>query len=307
MSESLISIIVPVYNGKSSIEECVASIAAQTYGNIELIIVNDGSTDGTGAILDELASRYPKLKIIVRHTANEGVSAARNTGIDLATGEYIAFLDADDTYLPDAMDYLLQLIGTDSDIAIAQFDDLHAEERRITPEEAVESTLYQHPGFHEGPWAKLFRRSIFSSGLRFAPNRRYEDMEVCPDLYMQARLIAHSGKKVYNYTSNPHSFINNWSPARLDALWAVDSISSKWGERFPSACRHRSFSANFNIFNLASIYGEQSVAERCWKRIRQMRWAIIIDRQSRIRNRLSAIGSYLGKRFASTAVKILLH
>lgn len=303
MNKPLISIIVPVYNGEATIEECVASISLQTYGNIELIIIDDGSDDNTASIIEMLSLRFDNINIKTANTVRRGVSAARNLGIDMAKGEYIAFLDADDTYLPDAMEYLFSQMKVAVDITVAQFEEFPLGEHIITSEEAVEATLYQHAGFHESPCAKLFRRTIFDSGIRFAEGRRYEDMEICPDLYMRAREIAISGRKVYNYTKNPLSFINNWSPGRLDALWAVDSISAKWGHRFPGGCRHRNFSASFNIFNLACGNGEKLVADRCWERIRQMRLAIISDRRSRTRNRLSAIGSYLGKHLTSTAVR----
>lgn len=306
MKEPLISIIVPAYNAESTIEACIASVAAQTYRNIELIIVNDGSTDATAERIAATADKYPDLNIVSLGTAHIGVSGARNEGLNNAKGELIAFLDADDSYLPDAMEFLLSLmITTDADIAIAQYNACSIDKEVLTATEAVENTLYQKQGFHESPCAKLYRRHIFD-GLRFASGRRYEDMELCPDVLMKARKVAVSGRKIYNYTDNPDSFINNWTPARLDALWATASITDKWGERFPGGCRHRRFSACFNIFNLASMHGDKRVADECWTEIRRLRSSVLRDARSRRRNRLAAAASYIGKKPMQMLIRTLL-
>lgn len=309
MKSPLISIIVPAYNAEAFLGNCIDSVSAQKDVAMELIIIDDGSTDATPQIIAEAKIRHPKLLIKTHRTANVGVSEARNIGIGMAEGDYIAFLDADDSYVPDAMQYLLCKIQSESDIdiVIAQFRDLDGQlgESILTGAEAVENTLYQHPGYHEGPWAKLYRRSIFDSGVRFAAGRRYEDMEVCPDFYMQARRILFCGHKVYNYTENPQSFINTWTPARLDALWATESIAAKWSKRFPGACRNRRFSACFNIFNLACANNEKAVADKCWNEIRALRRSIITDHRARLRNRLAAIASYLGKRPSALLIRTL--
>lgn len=91
----MVSIIVPIYNGEDHMDRCVASVLGQTYSNIELILVNDGSTDGTGALCDRWAAKDSRVRVI--HQKNAGVSAARNAGLNAATGAYIGFVDADDT------------------------------------------------------------------------------------------------------------------------------------------------------------------------------------------------------------------
>ena len=94
---NLVSIIVPVYNCKPYLEDCIQSVLAQDYGNLELLLIDDGSTDGSGQICDQYAY-YDKLRVI--HQKNQGVSATRNTGIRLASGDLILFLDSDDTIEP---------------------------------------------------------------------------------------------------------------------------------------------------------------------------------------------------------------
>lgn len=304
----LISIIVPVFNGAATIGSCIASVASQTYRNIELIIVNDGSTDTTAEEINKATATFSDLDIECINTKRSGVSAARNAGLENAKGALVAFLDADDTYLPDAMAVLHNAMRSyNAQIAIAQYNDClpDTDIRCYLPEKAVENTLYQKKGFHESPCAKLFEKNIFANGLRFAEGRRYEDMEICPNTYLAAKCIALCGKKVYNYTENPNSFINNWSDDRLDALWATQSITSKWGSKFPGACRHRRFSACFNIFNLACAHRETAVADKCWHEIRLLRKEIITDRRSRLRNRLAAIASFMGQRATSFLIRNL--
>lgn len=305
MKEPLVSIIVPALNAESTIGACIASVASQTYRNIELIIINDGSSDNTASIIEEVALNLPNISLSTYNTVGIGVSEARNKGLSVAKGKYIAFLDADDTYLPDAIEYLANLMRDDIDITVAQYNELGLPPIVVTAREAVESTLYQRPGFHESPCAKLYRSHLFKSGVRFAPGHRYEDMEMCPDIYMQARNIAISGKKVYNYTNNPDSFINTWTPARLDALWATASITAKWGRYFPGACRNRRFSACFNIFNLACSKKEDGIAAECWSELRRMRGAIICDRNCRIRNRSAALGTFIGSRLTAVIIRCL--
>lgn len=105
-----ISVIVPVYNVEAYLERCVESILQQTYANFELILINDGSTDSSGVICDNLASQHENIK--VHHLENAGVSNARNTGIKLATGAWITFIDSDDFV---TKDYLEILIGAVDD------------------------------------------------------------------------------------------------------------------------------------------------------------------------------------------------
>lgn len=116
-SSPLISIIVPVYNVEPYVSKCLESILRQTYQNIEIIIIDDGSTDGGSDICDAYAHKDKRIKVI--HQSNEGVSGARNVGLRIAKGEFIGFVDSDDWIEADMYEYLLQNIQQqDADIAI---------------------------------------------------------------------------------------------------------------------------------------------------------------------------------------------
>ena len=117
MDNSLVSIVVPIYNVEKYIEKLICSVVAQTYSNFELILIDDGSPDESGKICDQYANKDPRIKII--HKDNEGVSAARNDGIKIAKGKYITFIDGDDWIEPDFTAYMLNLIeNKDSDMAM---------------------------------------------------------------------------------------------------------------------------------------------------------------------------------------------
>lgn len=121
MSERpLVSVIVPVYNAESCIEECIASILAQTHGNLEVLVVDDGSVDGSSVVLRGIVARDDRVKLFIKE--NGGVSSARNLGLDNASGSFVAFVDADDTVEPNMIEALLSAcIETGSDVACCDF------------------------------------------------------------------------------------------------------------------------------------------------------------------------------------------
>lgn len=308
MSKPVISVVVPVHNAGRTLDACVASVASQGDCVRELILVDDASTDGSAALIAGYAARYPRLRVISLKSAARGVSEARNTGIYAAAGEYIAFLDDDDEYMPGAFAALLGLFDRfpGADIAVGQFRQgaYAGADTALDPREAVEATLYQRPGFHESAWGKLYRRSLFDGDTLFAPGRRYEDLEQCPRIYARARAVAFTAARVYRYKPREGSFLATWSPARADALWAVDTIAGTFGGECPGAARSRRFSAYFNLFNLAAANSNDEMVRRCWTELKKMRAAVLRDSRSRMRNRIAAALSYGGLTFTSLLSKM---
>ena len=123
-TEPLISVIVPIYNVEQYLENCINSILNQTYRNLEVILVDDGSPDNCGKICDRYSDKDPRIKVI--HKLNGGLSDARNKGIDTAEGEYLTFVDSDDTILPEMIDKLYQRIVIDqSDLAFCGYQQVN--------------------------------------------------------------------------------------------------------------------------------------------------------------------------------------
>lgn len=244
----LISVIVPVYNGQDFLFKCIKSIEAQTYPNLEIIIINDGSTDQTEAVCENVTNQYGNIQLI--DLGDEGVSAARNAGITAAKGEYITFVDADDRLLPKTLQLLYEsLVETDSDIAGCGFESWSSEQQwgRILEKEArVEiekngAQIYSGASFvSEGIlkgnsrcWSKLYKRGLigdirFKRGLTIG-----EDMLFLVDLLPQVKKIVEIPYNGYGYYQNPAGAMNRaFKPEYMDQIicWelARDRIDCMW-------------------------------------------------------------------------------
>ncbi len=183
METPLISVIVPAYNAEKWIEDCCRSVFSQTYPNWELIVVDDGSSDETLQCAGAVSRGMDNVRLI--HTENHGVCHARNTGLEAAQGEYIAFLDADDMLVPNCLEFLYQRLTEDRcDIAIGQKISVRrngslVEQHYPKPHElwqgtqALEQSLRDHPATYS-VWGKLFRKQLLDS-VRFAEGMRVHE------------------------------------------------------------------------------------------------------------------------------------
>lgn len=223
MDNALISVIVPVYNVEEYIYECVDSILAQTYTNLEIILVDDGSPDRCGEICEEYAQLDARVKVI--HKKNGGLSDARNAGLDLAKGEYIAFVDSDDYILPTFIATLSEnLIKHNADISIVgAFRNLKALRashagNRVTFYDSYLTFLYDKT-IQDGKievWRKLYKKEIWSS-LRFPFGKKSEDTFVYPYVVYN-RKIVYADSKLYYYRVNPKSIMESFDDSvALDA------------------------------------------------------------------------------------------
>lgn len=183
-----ISVIVPVYKVEAYLSECVRSLQVQTFSDIEIILVDDGSPDNCGQLCDDFARQDSRIRAI--HQENGGLSAARNTGIDAAKGRYICFVDSDDLVAPDYCKVLLDLLnGTDFDFSfcsVCRFPDGSLPEPTATGSSfAVSNAEYAAMQLRRktefGVWNKLFRRDLFDK-IRFAPGKLHEDVIFSADL-----------------------------------------------------------------------------------------------------------------------------
>lgn len=318
MTPPLISVIVPVYNAAPFLPACLDSLLAQDYASVQLVIVDDGSDDGSAAIIDDYRAAHP-LCIKVIHTQNRGLASARNKGIDIADGSLIAFCDADDALAPNALSLLEQAIKkhSHSDMAMAQLFEgkspsempeirqVHFE--TIDAASALEATLYQHPTFHCSACAKLFRRKVFENE-RFSDGLYYEDLEITPRLYARMQNIAYTSAPLYFYRRNPGSTISTWSEKRFDAPRAADMALDTVREHFPSleaAAESRRFSAYYNIFALAQAHGQRERAMQLWPTIARLRKKILLNKKIRAKNRLGALISFFGPSAAAYTANLL--
>lgn len=197
----VLSVIVPVYNAGQYLEQCIESILSQSFRLFELILVDDGSADNSGAICDEY--RKKDNRIVVVHQSNKGVSIARNTALDLVRGEWIAFADADDYYLPGAFQHLYNVaISYNVDVVLGGFKIIvdNKEYQGSSYKECVCSNVLcdlSHPAL----WGYLFKTSIIqNSHIRFVPGLAYsEDRVFLFNMASRFHNIAYSSDLVYAY------------------------------------------------------------------------------------------------------------
>lgn len=205
-SKLLVSIIIPAYNVEKYIEKCITSILEQTYTNIEVIIVDDGSTDNTGKIIDNISQHDSRIRIL--HKKNAGVSAARNSGIEASIGEYIVFVDGDDYIASDYIEYMLDLVkNTDSEFClsteyfVAKGENQTEKEqiKSLSPEEGTAFLL--SPDVVVYSPNKIIKRSlIFDNNIRFSTDLFYgEGLTFVTTLAQISNSIGVGNRKVYYY------------------------------------------------------------------------------------------------------------
>ena len=203
----LISIIVPTYNVEKYIRTCIESILAQTYRNIEVIIVNDGSTDQSLAVISDLICSHHNVKVI--NQKNQGLSVARNTGIDVATGKYITFVDPDDKIMPDFVSSLYQIADkTGADIVRGSFRDFNgnipkgwgADFNVPTNCGTIVLDQFLSSNISFVVWSSIYRLDFINSNhIRFTPGILLEDGDFTTRAYMLAKLVATSSEPNYAY------------------------------------------------------------------------------------------------------------
>ena len=261
----LVSVIVPVYNAQATIDRCVQSIRTQTHTNIEIILVDDGSTDGSAAILDTLAGKDERIRVI--HTRNSGVSAARNTGIESARGEYIGFVDADDWIDADMYRHMCGLLEKEkADVAICgyyrEFPDTGKTEHDpvstpgILTNDAAYAQALLPQGFRGYLFNKLFKAVFFFQDGHHI--RLDETLYICEDLLCVCQVFCHAQRVVYDPTPLYHYvFLNNsasnsaYSVRKATLVDACRKIADLTKRTFPELARQ---AENTYLTNIAYIF-----------------------------------------------------
>lgn len=306
----MVSVIVPAYKVEDYLADCLNDILNQDYENIEIIVVDDGSPDRSGEMAMEFARRNSRIKIL--RQKNSGLSEARNSGLKMATGEYITFIDSDDRIAPDYISTLVRTaLETGAGISMVGFrmfrDKMPEPDnnqdggkvRILNPEECVEEILYQRRDTVPSACGKLFLKEIWGDS-HFTSGILYEDLDLIPRVCLKGKLIAASDRRIYYYRHNENSITHNFSPRRLDVLGVTERLErdfSALGNSLGEAARDRRLSANFNIFGLCANSGEErysGVMEECWNLIRRYRFRSLMNPKVRLKNKLGILASYAG-------------
>lgn len=226
-----ISVVIPAYNAEKYLEQCVASVLRQDYENLEILIINDGSVDGTAQLIEEMRQRDSRIKALhKRH--NEGLGAARNSALELITSDYIVFLDSDDWIDPNHVSDLYDLMQrTGADVAVANFTQFIEDENRynlhITDADYYEKIFspeewfvyqYGHPhnlsSCFTVPWGKLYKRHLFENILYYT-GPFGEDDRTTWKIYLAADKIAYMHRSSLIYRVNSGSMTQVANPSTV--------------------------------------------------------------------------------------------
>ncbi|MBR6532333.1 glycosyltransferase [Candidatus Saccharibacteria bacterium] len=321
-----ISVIIPVYNSSSFLKDCYGSLKRQTYSNLELIFVNDGSTDNSLDLLKGIAMADERVVIVDQE--NGGVSAARNAGIKKATGKYLTFLDPDDFFADDAVQYLYELIKKDSNISISacshiescgdkqkDFNNGTHKTRTLNVEDGLKCMLNEQ-GFNLQTTVKLYEKDLFND-VAFPEGMLHEDVGTTYKLFINAykkgSRIAYGSKSKYYYRMREDSAGHKrFSAERLDLIILTDQMCDDIDavfEDLKNTTNLRRLHARFSILRMLASAGKLSEREKAiWDEQRNYvlehkAW-LSGNPEATKRDKLALITLKLGKTIFSAAWKI---
>lgn len=216
MENDLISIIIPVYKVEKYLEKCIESVLKQTYTNLQIILVDDGSPDNCGKICDEYAKKDPRIEVI--HKVNGGLSDARNVGIAKAKGKYIGFVDSDDYIKEDMYEILINLIKEyDADVSICNlYDVIDGKEYIKNNENGIQEysrleilkEVLLDKNIQSYAWNKLYKKELFDE-IKYPIGKKYEDIGTTFYVFEKCNKIVVTSEPEYYYLKRSDSLVNN--------------------------------------------------------------------------------------------------
>ena len=305
-----VSIIIPAYNVEKYLDRCLKSIQEQTFRDLEVILVDDGSTDRSGEICDRFAGENQCAKVI--HQKNQGQSAARNAGIEAATGDAFFFLDSDDYISRDCIQKCAELLCTkNADVAVIKMVNVSESMNKeimvntsnseiiLSPEQAIEASLYQWY-FDGSVGGKLYKRAVIGD-IRFPAGCLSEDLATFHLFMSNAKIIVWINQIGYYYRQRDNSTMHVFNPKRMMAIkWAKD-IEAFCEDQHPAilpAAVNRTF--NIAIHLLLDLPEDDAVRKEyspiLWDEVKRTRMQVLLDRKSRGREKAAAILAFFGGR-----------
>ena len=308
--DPLVSVVIPVYNVEPYLHECVASVVEQTYTNIEIILVDDGSTDSSGTLCDEFA--LSDSRICVFHKKNGGLSDARNYGILRSHGSLISFIDSDDYVSSNYIMHLYQaLVRGKTDIAttsicIFREGEPPKEHKRDTAKlhvydacEALEDMLYMRH-LEPNAFPKIYKKELFDT-IQYPVGKLYEDIATTTKLIDKAGKIAYLDENDYYYRIRPNSIqTSSFNPKKLDLLDQLNVVKSIVQTKYPSAINayySKEQSALFNLYmNISPDDTKEmlEIADGLWNGVKKNRISVLGDGEARPDARIASLLSFLG-------------
>lgn len=298
----LISVVVPVYNVEKYLERCIESILNQTYQNLEIILVDDGSTDASA----EICNKYQIIdkRVVVVHKKNGGLSDARNLGIEKAKGMYITFVDSDDSIETDMIEYLLFLIEKyNTKMSICSHNVVFYEgtykkslgnnkEELLSAKECIKKMLY-HKDVDTSAWAKLYHKSLFKN-IRYLKGKLFEDIGTTYKFFLESENISCGYKSKYNYYVRKNSIVTGFfSEKKLDLLEMTDQMGINVLKIFPDlkkAVLRRRLYARFSTLNqMMNVINYKKEKMDIISFIKKEGYKVLIDFSAPIRDKIAIL------------------
>lgn len=224
----LVSIIVPVYNVKDYVKKCLEALIDQSYKNTEIIVVDDGATDGSGKICDEMAKEDKRIKVY--HKENGGLSSARNFGIKKAKGEYICLVDSDDSVEEDFVkDMIEAALNKKADVVVCGYNNDVPAEIEMTGEEAAVRLLTKQDNMEIVAWNKMYKRELFND-IKYPEGKNYEDTLTTYKLLSVAKKVVYVLESLYIYAEREESITKN--DKKIEKLMARETAAKEAMEYF---------------------------------------------------------------------------
>lgn len=239
-----ISVIIPVYNVDKYLSQCLDSVINQSFKDIEIICINDGSTDNSGKILEEYAKKDIRIKVLTQE--NQGLSVARNNGMAQASGKYISFIDSDDFVHFEFLEILYQaIIQSNCDIAGCDFKKIKKAKdtikiNKVSPfkkyNNALDVLLHKDNFIHFNVWNKLYKREV-TAGYRFVPNMLYEDWVFNCQIFEHANSFVWINSPLYGYRiSNDSIMRSQYNEKKInDYVRGIEEVYNHFNNKKPEA------------------------------------------------------------------------
>ena len=235
----LVSVIIPIYNVEEYLSECINSIISQTYRNIEIILVDDGSPDASGSICDEYALKDERIRVV--HKKNGGLSSARNAGLEIANGQYITFVDSDDWVAPTFLDeHVSQILEYCGDISFGgkilytsheiQEELCPIRNEVVGPEEIVSRMIYDRE-IGVSAWGKVYKKELFDE-IRFPEGEIHEDVAIIYTVIAKCTKVCVISKALYYYRNNPGGISKQFYSHKYDVVFFHDISNELFVEEF---------------------------------------------------------------------------
>lgn len=306
MKKPLISIVLPVFNVEGYLMGCLKSIAKQTYSNIEVIMVNDGSTDNSREICSRFSEKDSRFRLFDK--PNGGLSDARNFGISKINGDFITFIDSDDYVDNDYIGYLYSLLAVNHvKMSICQHRTIfsngkvehhfyHGSES-ILSEEALKRLLYSNE-IDTSAWAKLFSKDLFNE-VSFPAGKLFEDIATVYKLIIMSKNVAVGYDEKYNYVYRSQSIVNGkFNLKKLDLVEMTMKMGEDVIKKFPTlkkAVRRRVVYARISTLNqMVGTSGYETLRHGLVKKIRFNGYKVLFDFKAPRRDKIALILIYIG-------------